>query len=458
MRLRANSSSAAEWTRGVMTWTAMAAVMAAALAGAGVLSAPAVLAAETVEAEAGGGDVPPVFSDVSLSDAIAQTKDGKKIAVVKFTADWCPPCKRMDKTTWREDAVVKWVKDNGVAIQVDVDKKPDEAQAHRVEAMPTMVVFVKGEEFDRAVGFMSGEAMTSWLEGVKAGKKRDKPVMSRRAAPDSKPTPGGKTVDERMEEARGLASDRKFKEAADAYAWLWTNMLEYQPSMLGVRGSFMANEMERLAERDAGAKATFTKLRDDAEARLKGEQKTMNDLDDWVVLNDVVGEPAKTLAWFDRVKDDAGAAESIQHVSFRLEPLLIENKRWADVPRLVGDPLAKVDQDFEQAETFLRMTKGRGDDEEMQNMAMGQFREGASALYAGLLAAGRAEDAGKVAAHVLKKDDTGKARVALVTTALKAGQAKPVHLEWLAEAGKKGEAVEGLTKQVSEGLGARGQR
>jgi len=34
-------------------------------------------------------------------------------------APWCGPCREMDRTTWRDEALVKWVQEHAIAIQID---------------------------------------------------------------------------------------------------------------------------------------------------------------------------------------------------------------------------------------------------------------------------------------------------------------------------------------------------
>lgn len=114
---------------------------------------------------------PPVFAHRTLAEAKADVRGTGKLLVVKATAAWCGPCQQMNKTTWRDPRVEKWVADHGLAIEVDVDERPEDARAMHITAMPTMLAFKDGEEFDRTVGFMDADQLLAWLEAVQKGER-----------------------------------------------------------------------------------------------------------------------------------------------------------------------------------------------------------------------------------------------------------------------------------------------
>lgn len=128
---------------------------------------------------------PPAFTDLSYADAIAQNDlANDRFLIVKFTAEWCAPCKVMDRTTWSDDAVITYLKQREIpAIQVDVDEQADIARANNITAMPTMVLYLDGKEYDRVVGAMDAKALTDWLDDARAGRKRAD-VLAEEARPD----------------------------------------------------------------------------------------------------------------------------------------------------------------------------------------------------------------------------------------------------------------------------------
>ncbi|MBL0920829.1 MAG: hypothetical protein IBJ10_01735 [Phycisphaerales bacterium] len=267
------------------------------------------------------------------------------------------------------------------------------------------------------------------------------------------------SMQDRYQHAKGLMESGQDDEAAAAFEWLWRNTGPgKERGFSGVRVSFMANDMEELAGRHEGARAAFTALRDESAAAMTAKPTDSYRVTEWLVLSEVVGDRAAILMWFDGVKNDPRQMRLIASQSLRLEPMLLEEERWSDIAIIHPDPIAS----FNQAVAFDRMTPDRVpgiDDPEfvelMARMRKDQVRGKAGTLYAAMLAAGRVNDAEKLAAKACEHDPSPKMTVALVRTALIAGEPRAEHLEWLHEASKQGEATDGLFQQVEAALRAR---
>src|SRR5262245_14082271 len=316
-------------------------------------------------------DLPPVFSKKTFDEAKAATKGNDKILIVKATAVWCGPCKQMDKTTWRDEKIVKWFDANGLAIQFDVDKQPDLSQALKIEAMPTMVAFKNAEEFDRIVGYKGPDDFLAWLEAIKKGERSGDKALKQLG--ELKSGSAKLSSQERMELMRTLVRMNKLDEATEQYAEFWESS-KNEIGMGGVRGSFLASDMERLAKRHPPALKKFRELRDTLEKTFTSDtSRDWQAQDDWIVLNDVVGEQARTLEWFDRIKDKADRGEYLKRSSFRIEALLEANERWADLGRLWSDPIGELKQDHAQFE-MSRNLGGRFNAEQKKDIEDAQRR------------------------------------------------------------------------------------
>jgi thiol-disulfide isomerase/thioredoxin len=356
---------------------------------------------------------PAIFSKLPYDQAKSIAKAENKLLIIDFTASWCPPCKMMDANTWVDPKVEEWFKKNAVALQVDVDEDKDFAADLNVSAMPTIAVFKQGDptkEVDRYVGFRKPDQLLDWLNGVLAGKTfKD----SSKATFESVVGKGGEAeVSGRYEFAKQLQDSGDVKGAAEQYIWLWKNIMKEYPPMVGVRGSYMAANMGRLAEKDESVKASIAKLRDEAETKDRG---------DWITLNETLMQPELTLAWFDRVKKDKSenSAKELKTSGFLLSRILIVNNRWPDVAYLHKDPIAELKDKFRFAEDIISYTKGRDVPQ------INPFPKDAAVIYAALLAAGRTDEAIAVKKEAIKLQDSPKLRQALSAMAQKAGQKEP---------------------------------
>lgn len=397
---------------------------------------------------------PAGFADLPYDQALEQAKATHKLLIVDFMAEWCGPCKVMDKGTWPDPEITKWVGEHAIAIQVDVDENEKLARSMHINAMPTVVVFRDGEEFDRVVGLRQPEELLAWLRGVEEGKRAADSLVGQagdRAAPD-----GAVDIQARMQLARSLADAGQTEKATEEYLWLWDHMLEHNPAYYGVRLSFLVADMGRLARRDDKARAAFAGLRNALEARLRSGDATMDNLLEWIVLNDELGDADRTLAWYDRVKSDPEAAESVARVEFRLRDVLERYGRWADMGRILRNPVFEANRRLALLDKAADGPDVEGD---LKARVQAAVESGAyknlGALYAACLAAGREDDAERIATLLLARLDTADARLVLVSTALEARQARPVMRDWLDQAAAKGgdaDRVEELQRQLDAAL------
>jgi thiol-disulfide isomerase/thioredoxin len=345
---------------------------------------------------------PPVFSDSGFASALEAAREQEKLLVVDATAEWCGPCKSMDRTTWIDPAVTDWIARHAIAVQIDVDAEPEIAKQLDVRAMPTLIAFKSGVEFDRTVGLKQPSELLAWLDGILRGETSLATLRAEVARRS-----GGAM--ERMNLARALASRGKLDEATDAYAWLWEHILEQQPEMFGVRASFLLAEITDLCARYAPARTRFSELRDAVAPRPRGNLEP-EAVADWMLLNQALGEPGRSLEWFDRERQSLVSQPKLgRFFEAILIPLLVQNERWADAGALYGDPISTV---REQHETIRHVTDLRPagmDDatfEEVRRQVIENFQGEVRQVHRCLIAAGRSDEAAGVLVAARELDPT----------------------------------------------------
>ena len=114
--------------------------------------------------------------------AVALARSSGRPILYDFTAEWCAPCKMLDRDGWADARVAALVNESFVAARIvdrtreDGKNEPwiDELQRlYRVNAFPTLVVAAPdGREIAIAQGFNGKAKLIEFLEGARAGAPR----------------------------------------------------------------------------------------------------------------------------------------------------------------------------------------------------------------------------------------------------------------------------------------------
>ncbi len=82
--------------------------------------------------------------------------------LVDFYATWCGPCQMMAGIL---SQVNHQLKGQLKIVKIDTDKYPQIASQHRIEALPTLVLFKTGQPVDRIEGVLPTEQLVARLRG-----------------------------------------------------------------------------------------------------------------------------------------------------------------------------------------------------------------------------------------------------------------------------------------------------
>ncbi|HEY3448458.1 MAG TPA: thioredoxin domain-containing protein [Myxococcales bacterium] len=343
---------------------------------------------------------PPLFQDLGLEAAHAQAKGSGKVVLLDVFGEHCPPCRQMDQTTWRAPEVEGWVKEHAVAIQLDQTDAAVEPLG--VMAVPTMIVFRDGKELDRSVGGRGAPDLVAWLDGVLAGKTE----LDALRAVDTKDVEG------RLRLASALVMRSRLDEALQEYLWLWEHAVEVAPEWVGVKYSFLLQELEMLVDQHAPAREAFARLRDEAATKQGKEEGALSD---FLALNAVLGDQDRTLAWWDSVK--ASPPEGLDRSSELVE-LLEEQERWEDLGRLIRDPVGELRREGEiVARSLEHEPSGMPAEllEQLRSFMTQRLRYRAVVLCKSMRAVGRVADAEAVAGEARKLDASKEMEEALAS-------------------------------------------
>lgn len=115
---------------------------------------------------------------ISLSDAQNKLKSEPRAIFIDFTADWCGWCKVMDKNTFSDETVAKYMNENFYAVRLDYDSKTkfdffgkqytarELGEKYRVPGLPTiLLVSSDNKKSKKVIGYKKPEPFLEKIQG-----------------------------------------------------------------------------------------------------------------------------------------------------------------------------------------------------------------------------------------------------------------------------------------------------
>ncbi|TPE60225.1 tetratricopeptide repeat protein [Sandaracinobacter neustonicus] len=177
------------------------------------------------------------------------------VVLVRFTADWCGPCKQLAPLI---DKAVAEVGHGRVSqVVIDIDRQRLIAEQFRIQSVPTVYAFVGGQPVDGFVGAKSEREIKAWIEKLLT------------ALP---PTEEEVSLDALIEAANELLAAGEAEQAAQAFAAL----AQEAPDRADVLAGF-ARALIALGELDA-AESTLSGIAADSKDQAVVQARAALDL------------------------------------------------------------------------------------------------------------------------------------------------------------------------------------
>ena len=85
---------------------------------------------------------------------------GESIKVMKFYADWCPPCKAMEPEYKKVKNIYQYIEFE----EIDFEHNKEKIDEYKVQGIPMIVISKNGQETSRRSGYMSRNDLVKFIE------------------------------------------------------------------------------------------------------------------------------------------------------------------------------------------------------------------------------------------------------------------------------------------------------
>jgi len=115
----------------------------------------------------GPAETPGVFDEhYTLTQATQLSEESGKPMLVLATADWCPPCQKLKRSTLTDAAVMEWIQENTIPVYLEDGENSDEIGSLGVRSYPTTMLIQDGQILASLQGTVGADNYVSKLSDV----------------------------------------------------------------------------------------------------------------------------------------------------------------------------------------------------------------------------------------------------------------------------------------------------
>jgi uncharacterized protein len=98
---------------------------------------------------------------------ITQAQQQNRLILIDLTAKWCMYCKKMEQTTYKDNAVIKEIQKHYIAIKADEEEYPELAKRFATVGRPgTIILDSNGNQLLAKTGYLKPQWMLWMLQGA----------------------------------------------------------------------------------------------------------------------------------------------------------------------------------------------------------------------------------------------------------------------------------------------------
>ncbi|MGE3181022.1 MAG: thioredoxin domain-containing protein, partial [Phycisphaerae bacterium] len=237
-------------------------------------------------------------------------------------------CKMLDRSTWKDERVIKLLQDKTVALKIDAEQQRELAQKYGVSGYPTLMFFkADGTKIGSLVGYYDGPGFLKEAEDlVKGITPLDRLKMQIEESPEDPML--------RHQLGNALAQEGKFEEALKEFLWCLDEGAKKNPDYAGIRGAYLIPGIYQLGSVHPPARAALEERRTAAEKAVRAGESEYWVVTDVVAINRAFEEQDRVLKIYDELLPKQNTPkETLATLRGALFETLLKAKRYEELVR-----------------------------------------------------------------------------------------------------------------------------